>query len=207
MERKKWTKKDKIACITIFSICIITAVVFLSTMTLSYFFDTHSASQVITAGSVSIKVTGGNSAGYIEFSDTLTPNTQYKVTDNTKLNIQNTSTSGAVFLMVKITSDYSRLIRPMLQATSWETGKYWVVGTNMDYFYYMSPLDTNYSCDLCDGWQVGNITNAISGSSVEYKITVYAVQYQGGAVTSLINSNTDGWQYAPQIFKDMVSNY
>ncbi len=207
MERKKWTRKDKIACITIFSICIITAVVFLSTMTLSYFFDTHSASQVITAGSVSIEVTGGNSNGYIEFSDTLVPNTQYSVTNNTKLTIKNTSTSGAVFIMVKITSDYSRLIRPITTASSLVNGQYWVVGTNMDYFYYMSPLNQNYSCDLCDGWQVGNITNAIGGSDVNYKLTVYAVQYQGGAVTALINSNTDGWQYAPQIFKDMVSNY
>ena len=214
MDTKKWTKKDKIACIVIFTICILTFIVFLSTMTLSYFYDDHSANGLIVAGEVKIKTIGGpTNNGQIQFPEILIPNTQYKVADyktdsnyNLAYEVVNESTSGAVFVMLKLESDYFGIIKPTLKSQI--NGDYWVTGeNNSQYLYYMRPLDVGQQASLCDSWQVGNYTNALNGRAVNYKITAYAVQIQGTAVDELIASNVDGWQYAPQIFKDMTANY
>jgi hypothetical protein len=109
--------------------------------------------------------------------------------------------------MLKITSDYFRYIKPILGSN--DTGQYWVVGEgsgHSNYLYYMKPIAPNEEVVLCNGWQVGNITNAIKGSAVTYTITAHAVQIQGGAINELM-AGDDGWQYAPQIFRDMVSVY
>ena len=210
MSTKHWTKKDKIACTIIFVISILTFVVFLSTMTLSYFYDEHSASDIITAGTVSIKVTGGSDGnGSIEFPSVLTPNTLYNTSDYSELiyRVTNTSTSGDIYLMLKLESANVKLIRPVLKGSS--TGHYFAVGgDNAEYLFYMTPLAKNTAATLCTEWQVGNFTNAsaLDGSAITYTITAYAVQAQGGAVEALIAGNVDGWQYAPQIFRDMVAN-
>ena len=206
MNTKNWTKKDKVACIIIFVISILTFVVFLSTMTLSYFYDEHSASDFVTAGTVSIKVTGGSDGnGSIEFPSVLTPNTFYKTSEYNKLiyKVTNTSTSGDIYLMIKLESDYINLIRPSIDRNYWVVG-----GDNAEYLYYIKPIARNTTVDLCTSWQVGNFTNAtvMDGTAVTYKITAYAVQAQGGALEALIAGNVDGWQYAPQIFRDIIAN-
>lgn len=214
MSTKNWTKKDKIACIIIFSICILTFVVFLSTMTLSYFYGEHSANGLITAGEVKIKAIGGpTNNGQIQFPEVLLPNTQYQVSDyvtngnyDLAYSVLNEGTSGAVFVMVKLDSNYINVIRPTLKTQ--ELGGYWVSGVEHgEYLYYMKPLESNQQASLCSSWQVGNYTNALKGKAINYKITAYAVQVQGDAVDAMISGNVDGWQYAPQIFKDMVQAY
>jgi len=222
MEKEKWSKKDKIACSVIFAVAIITFVVFFSTITLSYFFDTHEAFDDITAGSVSIVVQGGpNNDGQIKFPEVLTPNTQYKVEDymtgsnyDMMYRVQNKSTSGAVFVMLKLESNYLDLIRPSINRDYSYT--YWVCGTNYEddwdgkteYLYYMSAIGKDSTTNwLCKYWQVGNFERPLSGSQINMSITAYAVQAQGGAVLELIDDGTDGWQYAPQIFIDMVEAY
>ena len=205
MSAKNWTKKDRIASIVIFTICIVTFVVFFSTITLSYFYDEHSASKFLTAGEVNIVVSGGPSNdGRIQFPETILPNTQYSISENTdlKYSISNKSTSGSVYVMLKIDSVYYDWIKPVLAPSS--DGDYWVIGAEMEYLYYMKPLEKNEQADLCSYWQIGNISNTIKGSTITYIITAYAVQTQGDALKALIESDSDGWQYAPQIFKDMA---
>ena len=206
MGAKNWAKKDKIACIIIFTICILTFVAFFSTITLSYFYDEHSASKFIVAGEVDIVALGGpNNDGKIQFPEVLNPNTQYLVSNYSGLRyeIKNQSTSGSVYVMLKITSDYFKWIKPIIVAKS--TGKYWVVAEgHSEYLYLMKPLEKGETVDLASYWQVGNIPQSIQGNAVTYTITAYAVQTQGDALKALMESNSDGWQYAPQIFKDMA---
>lgn len=211
MNTKHWTKQDRIACVIIFTICIITFVAFLSTMTLSYFYDTHSASGIITAAEVKIKAVGGpENNGQIQFPAVLTPNTQYSVSDYTtngnyhlKYEVVNEGNSGTVYVMLKLESNYLDVIKPLLETVA--DGRYWVTGdVHSEYLYYMTPLGVNQSAPLCNTWQVGNMSTAIMGEAVTYKITAYAVQTQGTAINEMIAGNVDGWQYAPQIFKDMA---
>ena len=97
MNTDKWTKKDKIACSIVFVVSVIVFVVFFSTMTLAYFFDTHTASDVITAGQVSIKAIGGpNNDGQIKFPEVLTPNTQYAVDNSLYMTGSNQNMAYAV---------------------------------------------------------------------------------------------------------------
>ena len=87
MRTRNWTRKDRAACIIIFTICVLTFVVFFSTITLSYFYDEHSASKFITAGEVNVVAMGGPSNdGRIQFPELLTPNTQYGVDKYSDLN-------------------------------------------------------------------------------------------------------------------------
>lgn len=211
MNSKSWTKQDRIACIIIFTICVITFVAFLSTMTLSYFYDTHSASGIITAANVKITAVGGpENNGQIQFPTVLLPNTQYGVSDyttngnfNLKYEVVNQGNSGSVYVMLKLESNYFDVIKPILKTSV--DGRYWVTGdAHSEYLYYMIPLEVDHSAPLCDSWQVGNISTAIMGSAVTYKITAYAVQTQGTAIKEMIAGGVDGWQYAPQIFKDMA---
>ena len=206
MSTRNWTKKDRVACIIIFAICVLTFVVFFSTITLSYFYDEHSASKFITAGEVNIVAGGGPSNdGRIQFPELLAPNTQYKVSEysDLKYTITNQSTSGDVYVMIKLSSSHIDWIRPVLLSA--DTGKYWVSGVeNTEYLFYMMPLGKGVSAQLTATWQVGNISQTIQGNQVSYTITAYAVQTQGDALKALIESNSDGWQYAPQIFKDMA---
>lgn len=207
MNTKNWTKKDKVACTIIFTICILTFVVFLSTMTLSFFYDEHSASDIITAGTVSISVTGGaDGKGGIEFPEVLAPNTIYSTTDYPSLayKVTNTSTSGSIYLMIKLSSENIYVIRPIMRVVT-TNDKFVVGGDNAQYLFYMQPIAKNSTVQLTNSWQVGNFTNAIDGSQVTYKITAYAVQAQGGAVEALIAGQVDGWQYAPQVFRDMIA--
>ena len=209
MDTKNWSKKDRIACIIIFSICILTFVVFVSAMTLSYFYDTHSASGIITAGEVKIAALGGPSNdGKIQFPSVLAPNTQYFVEDDNNLmySVVNRSSTGSVFVMLKLESDYFNIVKPILEPNS--DGSYWATGEgDSHYLYYMKPLEQGESALLCDAWQVGNISNLIKGSAITYTITAYAVQSQGDAVIALVDSNSDGWGNAPQIFVDMASSF
>lgn len=222
MGKEKWTKKDKIACSIIFAVAILTFVVFFSTITMSYFFDSHQALDTVTAGNVNIVALGGpNNDGQIKFPEVLTPNTLYKVEDymtgsnyDMLYRVQNKSNSGSIYVMVKLESNYLDLVRPRPDMTYSSGYSYWLSGGNYDpswdgkteYFYYMSPVANNATTEwLCRYWQVGNFTNELKGSQINMSITAYAVQAQGGAVLDLINNNVDGWQYAPQVFIDMVS--
>lgn len=218
MEKQKWTKKDKIACSIIFAISITIFVVFFSSMTLSYFFDTHSASDLITAGSVSISLQGGpNGDGQIKFPEVLNPNSTYNVSDyvtgsnyDMGVSVKNTSTSGPVFIMVKLESEYLKYLRPVLKIDS--LGNYWIGGTTTSdseyYLYYMNAVGQGVSTEfICNSWQMGDYSRALSGSQVTMKITAYAIQSQGGAVLEMIAGNVDGWQNAPQLFVKMVEEY
>lgn len=208
MSTRNWTRKDRIACIVIFTICILTFVAFFSTITLSYFYDEHSASGFITAGEVDIVATGGPANdGRIQFPEILHPNTQYKTSEYSGLtySVKNQGSSGPVYVMLKLESAHLDWIRPYLK-TEPTDNKYWVLGDDgySEYLYYMNPLGISESAVLTTAWQVGNIPQSIQGQAVTYKITAYAVQTQGDALKALIESNSDGWQHAPQIFKDMA---
>ena len=162
---------------------------------------------MLTAGNVSIKVSGGSDGnGSIEFPEVLTPNTQYSVIDDTNLvyRVTNTGTSS-IYLMLKLESTYLDIIRPTLISNIYSEGKYFVCGEgHSEYLFYMKAVNKNENVTLCTQWQVGNFTNDISGNSVDYKITAYAVQSEGGAIDAMIAGNVDGWQYAPEIFKTMA---
>lgn len=221
----KWTKKDKIACTIIFSIAIITFAVFFSGITLSYFFDTHTAFDTIEAGRVDIEIVGGaNNDGQIKFPSVITPNTLYSIDDymtgsnrDLALKVKNNSTSGPVFIMVKLTSDDLDVISPVSYTDT--RGKYWVSGEgHPEYLYYMTALDQNdITNPLCYYWQVGNFDDPVKNDgqfpNISLKTNAYAVQAQGGAVLELINDTTStedaikGWRFAPQIFRDMVVSY
>lgn len=201
--KKQWTKQDRIACITIFAICVITFVSFLSAMTLSYFFDTHTAENILTSGEVKISVSGGpNNDGQIQFPLVVMPNTQYSAIDdpNLKYTILNEGTSGTVYVMVKLDSTYSNIIMPTVNE-NWVTGEGEGGST---YLFYMGKLDIGQSITLCDYWQIGNYENSIDGRTVTYTITAKAIQTQGSALSNMILASQGGWQYAPQIFKDMA---
>ena len=218
MNTKKWTRKDKIACTIIFVVSILTFVVFLSTMTLSYFYDEHSANKVIVAGKVSVKITvSGVENAKLQFPEILTPNTTYNVSEYSGLNckVTNTSTSGNIYLMIKLKSEYIDIIRPI--TTISYNNVYFVYGNGTDdastpevedncrYLFYMKSIGPWEYATLCDSWQVGNYTNKLKGSEIDYEITAYAVQTQGGAVQALMDGHVDGWQYAPEIFRNMVA--
>jgi len=219
MNTEKWTKKDKIACSIVFVISLVVFVVFFSTMTLAYFFDTHTASDVITAGQVSIKAIGGpNNDGQIKFPEVLTPNTQYSVGNSQYMTGSNQNMAYAVqntgvipiYVMVKIEGGYLDYIVPTTYHNSWSVN-YWAIGNGFEsidntlYFFYMTQVAKGMNTtSLCQQWQTKNFTNAIAGSDVSIKITAYAVQAQGSAVKEMILGNIDGWQYAPEIFKTNV---
>ena len=166
------------------------------------------------AGEVKIRTIGGpTNNGQIQFPEVLLPNTHYDVSDhktgdnyNLAYEVVNESTSGAVFVMLKIESSYYDIIKPILNSQI--NGDYWVTGDgHSEYLYYMKPLEAGQQAALCSSWQVGNYGNALNGSAINYKITAYAVQIQGSAIDEMIAANVDGWQYAPQIFIDMTANY
>lgn len=218
MGTDKWTKKDKIACSIVFVVSVVVFVVFFSTMTLAYFFDTHTASDVITAGQVSIKAIGGpNNDGQIKFPEVLTPNTQYSVNDSLYMTGSNQNLAYAVqntgaipiYVMVKVEGTYLDYILPTTYSDF--SGTYWAIGSGFEaedntlYFFYMSPVTKNMTTrNLCSQWQTKNFTNAIAGEGISIKITAYAVQTQGDAVKDMIQGSIDGWQYAPQLFKTNV---
>lgn len=217
MKQQSWTKKDKILSVAIFTVAIAVFVVFFSTVTFSYFFDTTSLSDTAVAGYVSIETLGGpNNDGKIKFPEVITPNTSYAI-DNTLYmtggnynmgySVKNNG-QAPVYVMVKLEGEHIDLIRPTSVSTY--DGKYWAVGQNFDlskeiYMYYMTSVEANVeTAKLCDYWQVGNFDNLLAGKDVKIKITAYAVQSQGQAASEMIAGNIDGWQYAPALFKDMV---
>lgn len=197
---KSWTKKDKIACIIIFVMAVITTVVFVSSITLSYLFDTHSVNSAITAGLVDFKFTGGpNNDGKIQFPATISPNTIYSGTNYT-FTITNTSTSGAIFIYVKVeANDY---VRALPASTTWLGST-----TNNNYYFYKAAVSQNTSVTFCTKFKTLDFGNTNAGEKVTVTLTVGAVQSQGGACTALINSSVDGWENAPTTFKNFVASY
>ena len=197
---KSWTKKDKIACIIIFVMAVITTVVFVSSITLSYLFDTHSVNSAITAGLVDFKFTGGpNNDGKIQFPSTISPNTVYSGANYT-FTITNTSTSGAIFIYVKVeANDY---VRALPASTTWLGST-----TDNNYYFYKAAVPQNASITFCTRFKTLDFGNANAGEKVTVTLTVGAVQAQGGACTALISGKVDGWENAPTAFASFVASY
>jgi len=209
-----WTKKDKIACIFIFTIAILTFVTFLSTITLSYFYDKHTVNDIVTAGKVSITVKGGHDGnGTIKFPDVITPYTSYRTDSYPELayTVKNTSTSGAIFLMLEVRNNFDGVIIPTRHGMN--SHQYFYQGdpdatyaegdSATNYLFYYEPLLYNNSVTVIQSWYVGNIGNDISGNDVSITITAHAVQVQGGAIEHM----QGGWQYAPAEFIEMTEAY
>lgn len=197
---KSWTKKDKIACIIIFVMAVLTTVVFVSSITLSYLFDTHSVNGALTAGLVDFKFGGGtNNDGKIELPATISPNTEY-IASKYSFTITNTSTSGAIFVYVKVeANDY---IRSVLYNDNWKGST-----TDNSYYYYMAPVAQNSTITFCTGFKTLDFGNINAGEKITITLTVGAVQAQGGACKAMIEDNVDGWGYAPTEFVTYVTNY
>lgn len=206
METKTWTKKDKIACVSIFVVAIIVFVTFLSTITLSFFYDIRTESDTITAGQANFTVSGGpNNDGVLSFPSPLTPNTYYLGSDYKTGNnldmvftIKNTSNFGAVYVMLQIDSDYWGYLNPVLSSN-------WVYGKADGYFFYMVALGKNASVNFNTGWTTGNFTVPLMGSRVNMTFNTYVVQAEGGAVDELVLDSSSPWYYAPQVFIDMAT--
>lgn len=198
---REWTKKDKVACITIFTLAILITITFVSSMTLSFLFDTHSVSDAITAGKVELEFSGANTNGQIKFPTVVEPNTTYYSTSSTdySFKIKNISTSGAIYVYVCVElNDY---ISPVLSAN-------WLQSTTegkRNYYFYNKSVDAGSTIVFCDVFRTLNFKNANAGESVSLTLTVGAVQTQGGACKELINSQVAGWAYAPADFITIVS--
>lgn len=197
---KNWTKKDKIACIAIFAMSVIVAITFISTITMSYLFDTHSLDNTLTAGLVDFKFGGGTNNDGKFALPVLNPNNYYSGDDYT-LTITNTSTSGAVFVCVKVeTADYVRVL---------PYNNMWVGGTENNYYYYNGAISKSGAITFMNSFRTLDFNNTVGNAaeSVNIKFIVTAIQAQGGACKALIESGTGCWAYAPETFKTTVTNY
>lgn len=194
-----WTKKDRAACIIIFSMAIVLTITFVSSITLSYLFDTHSVSGAITAGQVLFTIGGGpNSDGKIKFAEVLSPNTTYTGTDYT-LTITNKSTSGDIYLYVYV--EASDIIKPVPKSNLWLGGD---TNDTKGYFFYKGKVTQNTTLTFCDAFRTLDFGNPDAGQSVTLKVTVGAVQAQAGACKALIQGGVEGWANAPSAFKTFV---
>lgn len=186
---KNWTKKDKIACIIIFAMAILTTITFVSSITYSFLFDTHSVSDAITAGKVSLNLTGP-----IQFPTTITGNTVYSGANYT-LNITNTSTSGAVYVYVCF--EGNDFIRPIPKDTDWCGGD---TDETKNYFFYKGKVTIGSTITFCEAFRTLDIGNSVENSAVNINFTVGAVQAQAGACEALIQGGVEGWANAPASF-------
>jgi len=194
-----WTKKDRIACVIIFVMAIVITITFVSSITLSYLFDTHSVSDAITAGKVQFTLGGGPSSdGKIKFADVLSPNTTYTGTNYT-LTIKNTSTSGAVYVYVYV--EASDVIKPIPKSSLWLGGD---TEATKGYFFYKGTIAQDATLTFCDAFRTLDFGNPEAGQAVTLNVTVGAVQSQAGACKALINGGVEGWANAPAAFKTYV---
>ena len=186
---KSWTKKDKIACIIIFAMAIFTTITFVSSITFSFLFDTHSVSDAITAGKVELNV-----AGPIQFPTVVTGNTVYSGTNYT-LKVTNKSTSGDVYIYVCY--EGNAFVKPIPNGTNWLGGD---TDLTKNYFFYKDKVPAGTTITFCEAFRTLDIGNSVEGTAVNVNFTVGAVQAQAGACKALIDSGVEGWKNAPTAF-------
>lgn len=198
---KDWTKKDKVACITIFVLAIVITITFVSSITMSYLFDTHSVTDAITAGRVELTFGGSNSNGQIKFDSVLKPNTTYASTssDNSyTFTIKNSGTSGSVYIYVCV--EGNDFITPIISRD-------WYGSTtegHRNYYFYKTAVSQGATVTFCTAFRTLNFGNEYAGEAVTLNITVGAVQTQGNACKELISSGVEGWKYAPANFQSIL---